>query len=88
MAELIHRHSTYVRTPDGETFSTSVCGQRDHDGTWIGWLEFSANDGRTKLRTERETTQPSRQALDYWASGLAPVYVEGAFARAQVVSTR
>jgi len=34
------------------------------------------------LTTERETTQPSREALLYWATGLEPIYLEGAFARA------
>jgi hypothetical protein len=88
MAELIHKHSTHVRTPEGETFSTTVCGERDFYGVWTAWLEFSARDGQIRMRTERETTQPTREALDYWASGLEPIYVKGAFARAQVVSMK
>jgi hypothetical protein len=36
------------------------------------------------LRTEQETSQPNRVAVEYWASGLEPIYLEGAFARAQV----
>ena len=35
------------------------------------------------LRTGRETTQPDRRALEYWASGLEPLYFEGAFERAR-----
>jgi hypothetical protein len=35
------------------------------------------------LRTGQETTQPSWRAIAYWASGLEPIYFEGAFARAQ-----
>lgn len=87
MAELIHRHSAHVRTPDGEVFSTSVVGEREPGGLWTAWLEFVDHQGLRMLRTDRETTQPSRHALDYWASGLEPVYVEGAFARARIVST-
>ena len=33
--------------------------------------------------TGRETTQPDRGALEYWASGLEPLYFEGAFDRAR-----
>ena len=34
------------------------------------------------IRTARETTQPDREALEYWASGLSITYLKGAFARA------
>lgn len=33
-------------------------------------------------RTRRETTQPSRDALRYWATGLEPTYLQGALERA------
>ena len=36
------------------------------------------------LRTERETSQSSRGALETWALGLEPAYFEGAFSRARV----
>ena len=35
------------------------------------------------LRTDQETSQPNRSALEYWADGLEPIYLEGALARAQ-----
>ena len=35
------------------------------------------------LRTGQETSQPNRWALDYWAGGLEPVYLEGALTRAR-----
>jgi hypothetical protein len=89
MAQLIHQHSTHLRTPDGALFTVRTCGQPDANGLWQGWLEFVPSDTRGPvLRTDRETTQPSRQALEYWAEGLEPIYFEGAFARAQVISTR
>jgi hypothetical protein len=87
MAELIHNHSTHVRTPEGEIFTTRVFGERQRDGMWAGWLEFDDGRGHVVLRTGPETKQPSRDALDYWATGLEPVYVEGAFARARIVNT-
>lgn len=86
MAELIHKHSTHVRTPDGEVFTAHVYGERRIDGNWAGWLEFQDRKGHAVLRTNRETTQPSRDALDYWASGLEAVYIEGAFTRARLVA--
>jgi hypothetical protein len=33
-------------------------------------------------RSPVETTQPNREALTYWASGIEPVYLEGALERA------
>ena len=88
MAEVIHKHSTHVRTSSGHIFRTRVCGERQPDGLWTGWLEFDDEVGRTLWKTDRETTQPNREALDYWASGLEPVYVEGAFARALPVALK
>ena len=61
-----------------------VCGQGRADGTWEGWIEFHPTDANHAiLSTEQETSQPNRTALEYWAAGLEPIYLEGAFARAQ-----
>jgi hypothetical protein len=87
MAQLIHEHAAHIRTPEGSVFAVGTHGEQRDDGTWAGWLEFEPLErGVPKLRTERETTQSSREALSGWASGLEPVYLEGAFARAHVVS--
>ena len=89
VAELIHEHPTHVRTPDGEVFVARTYGEERADGTWIAWLEFEPADGRgATLRTERETTQASRDALEIWASGLEAAYFEGAFARARRARAR
>jgi hypothetical protein len=37
--------------------------------------------GTDALRTRRETTQPDREALVYWATGISGTYLEGALAR-------
>lgn len=51
--------------------------------TWEGWLEFTPIGGQFQsIATERETTQPNRTDLDYWATGLSSVYLEGALQRA------
>ena len=65
------------------TYTVYIYGEPRPDGTWEGWLEFHPlGSAQPILRTERETTQPDRVALAYWASGLEPVYFEGALARA------
>lgn len=86
MPELIHEYSFVYRSEDGTSYVLRAWGESRTDGTWEGWLEFipadGAGGGGRALRTGRETTQPSRDAVAYWASGLEPVYFEGAFARA------
>ena len=49
-----------------------------------GWIEFTPIDGSTEvLVTGVESTQPEREHLVYWATGLTPVFMEGALARAR-----
>ncbi len=70
-------------TADGTTYVARVFGQPRADGTWEGWLEFVAVGAGVVLRTEQATTQSNREGVSYWASGLEPSYLEGAFARAR-----
>lgn len=66
----------------GGTFYTArVCGRAAPDGGWEGWLEFVSGDGSPVLRSQRETRQPDRDALLYWATGLTQVYLEGSLGR-------
>lgn len=85
MADLIHTFETQIRNPAASaTYEARAMGESRADGTWAGWLEFHPITGRGPvLRTERETTQPDRTALDYWAGGLEAVYLQGAFTRAR-----
>ena len=80
---LILEHPTKVA--EGQiTYMVLICGDERPDGTWEGWLEFHPTDPtRTVLRTNQETSQPNRIAVEYWAGGLEPIYLEGALARAQ-----
>ena len=83
MAELIQQYATLVEGPGGVWYASQVWGEGRTDGTWEGWIEFHpAAPPGIVLRTERETTQPNRDALAYWASGLEPIYFDGALARA------
>ena len=83
---LILTHSENVLDSNGNLYSVLVYGKPRIDGTWEGWLEFvPASAGLSILRTERETTQPDRHALEYWASGLESLYFTGAFERAALL---
>jgi hypothetical protein len=84
MSELIHEHPAHVKGEGGTTYIVRIYAQERTDGTWEGWLEFHPTDERKQvLRTEQETSQPNRTAIEYWALGLEPIYLDGAFARAQ-----
>ena len=83
MRELIQQYTIEMKGPDGVNYEVFAYGRPREDGTWEGWLEFHPEGGSAPvLRTERETSQPNRDALAYWASGLERVYFEGAFTRA------
>lgn len=65
-------------------YTARICGLERPDGTWEGWIEFHPNDATQPiLSTDQETSQPNYAALEYWADGLEPIYLEGAIARAQ-----
>ena len=82
MAEMIQQYVEKMVSPSGASFDVFAYGQIRPDGNWEGWIEFHSAGGKV-LRTARETTQPNREALAYWASGLEPLYFEGAFTRAR-----
>lgn len=67
---------------DGVSYRARACGREMDDGRWEGWIEFESLDGSEVLRSGRETTQPNRTDVAYWATGLTPVYLEGALDRA------
>ena len=79
---LIHRYTTPLADAEGRTFVVEANGERGASGLWEGWLEFVGVGRQIVLRTDVETRQPDRRALVYWASGLRPSYLEGAFTRA------
>jgi len=83
VGELIQEYAEPLQGSDGQLYLPRVYGAQRLDGTWIGWLQFAAIGGETILRTNRETTQPNRAAVAYWASRLQPSYLEGAFNRAR-----
>jgi hypothetical protein len=82
MAEVLLSISTPVHDDEGHAYIARVCGRQEEDGRWEGWIEFVPGDGGPVLRTARETKQPKRSAVEYWATGLSSTYLEGALQRA------
>ncbi|HEY0173507.1 MAG TPA: hypothetical protein VGB98_21020 [Pyrinomonadaceae bacterium] len=82
MAELIQTYAEKLRDGCGVEYTPRAYGEARDDGTWEGWLEFEPASGGAAMRTGRETTQPDRAALAYWASGLEFAFLEGALWRA------
>jgi len=82
-AMLIREHPTKILDGD-TTYVVRICGEERIDRTWEAWLEFHPTHiNQPVLRTDQETSQPNRAAIEYWADGLEPIYLDGALARAQ-----
>jgi len=80
---LVRVHEIDIVGKDGTFYRPRTYARGEPFGTWIAWLEFHPRDGEARvLRTGNETSQPTLDAVAYWATGLEPVYFEGAFARA------
>lgn len=83
MAEILVKFDEPIAAPGGKTYYAQAVGKEVEGGLWDGWLEFqSVEDGLDALASGRETTQPNRKNLEYWAQGLTKVYLEGALNRA------
>ena len=80
--ELVAELTEHFTSPEGRLYLVRVWGGPRSDTTWAGWLEFTALEGIDIRTTAQETTQPDRDKVLYWATGLGPAYFEGAFARA------
>lgn len=84
MSVLLQEYTSEVIAADGTIYTVRSFGDERADGTWMGWLEFvPVDDTKPSLKTGQETSQPNLTAVEYWATGLEPVYFEGAFERAQ-----
>jgi hypothetical protein len=82
VAEVFVEFEEPVVAKDGATYVARACGGEMDNGMWQGWLEFLPIESGEPVRSSRETTQPNRQDTEYWATGLTPVYLEGALDRA------
>jgi hypothetical protein len=83
MAEVLVKFDEPIAVPGGKAYFAQAVGVEVEGGLWQGWLEFQAVIGEPDaLASGRETTQPNRTNLEFWARGLTKVYLEGALARA------
>lgn len=82
MAEVLVEFVDPVVSSDGTSYTARACGAGAGDEKWEGWIEFIPIGPGEPVRSGRETTQPNRQDTEYWATGLTPVFLEGALARA------
>src|SRR5262245_55913532 len=84
MAQLLLEFRSLVCAPDGTAYRARAWGAEagDRTGLWHGWIEFTPAAGGAAIRTARETSQPNLTDTLYWATGLLPVYLEGALQRA------
>lgn len=83
VGELIHAFSTTVTDELGRSWTAAAHG-RPAGNVWFGWIVFTDGHGST-VKTDVETSQPNRDALGYWATGVEPIYLDGALARARDV---
>ncbi|HEV8582955.1 MAG TPA: hypothetical protein VGX68_28140 [Thermoanaerobaculia bacterium] len=81
MAEVLMLFPEQLEATGGILYTAQACGRPAVDGGWEGWIEFLPDDGSPALRSQRETRQPDRDALVYWATGLTRVYLEGSLER-------
>lgn len=87
MAEVLTSFETPVSDRLGTYYARAV-GRHAEDGMWEGWLEFTPIDGASEVLVGRiESRQPERHDLVYWATGLTPVFLEGALHRARTPVT-
>lgn len=82
MSDMVHECEHDVTGSDGTLYHARVYAE-ERDDIWAGSIEFVPSGGGAARWTGVETTQPSRDAVIYWASGLEAVYLEGALARAK-----
>ena len=87
MAEVLVKFDEPIAASGGKSYLAQAAGKEVEGGLWDGWLEFQGvEDGVGALASGRETTQPNRKNLEYWAQGLTKVYLEGALNRALSLS--
>ncbi len=82
MAEVLVSFTVPTRSPTGDLYWPRALGRRADDGLWQGWIEFTRAGDDVVVCTARESTQPNRADLMYWAQGLTATYLEGALDRA------
>ena len=82
MTEILVSFTEPTRSTEGYLYWGRALGAPMDERMWEGWLEFQKDGEDTVASTPRETEQPNRADVLYWAQGLTAAYLEGALARA------
>jgi len=82
MAEVLTSYAEPVADESGRYHARAI-GRLADDNMWEGWLEFEPLDGGPVVVGPVESRQPEAHDLAYWATGLTPVFLEGALKRAR-----
>jgi hypothetical protein len=85
MVHFVQQCPQILGAPDGHEYVARVYAARQPDGLWDGWFVFFPLHGGRALATDRETTQSTLAAVDYWATGITTTYLEGALGRARAL---
>lgn len=85
MSEIIQEYSD-VFAAEGRDYIVRAIGLQRDANSWIGFFRFVDKVSGQSYDTPPETTQPNREALLYWASGIEPVYFDGAWERARAAA--
>jgi hypothetical protein len=82
MSEALIEYDTVLTADDGSRWVARACTRPGPGTVWEAWIEFVPLDPDSRpVRSRRETTQPSRKEVMYWATGLTPRYLAGSLAR-------
>ena len=73
---------------DGGVYVPRAYGDPNADGTWSGWLVFSAATTGRLVATDRQTDEPDLSALMAWADTLLLTDLRVALERARSLSRR
>jgi hypothetical protein len=82
VAELLVSFTEPTRSETGDLYWGRAFGRVGTGGLWEGWIEFTRAGDDVIVTSPKETTQPNRADLVYWAKGLTEAYLEGALKRA------
>ena len=79
---ITHEYRDLLESFVAKRYRARDVGRVRSNGMWEGWIEFVDLAEDERLSTGIETVQSNERAFRYWAAGVGPAYLEGAFTRA------
>jgi hypothetical protein len=87
MVQFVQQYSDVIVSDDGVRYVARAYAAPRPDRRWDGWFVFLPLTGGRALATNWETTQNTLLQVKYWAEGISPVYLQGAFKRAEACTS-